>query len=217
MHLTLGPVDLNRFNQVHGPVIEKCPTQEIDPQAICSRGPINVQEWQGRATYKGLLLRADKRFSHGFQVLGSYAYSSNTGTNNDNGFSLYNWLQNSGPVVNDYTSIVNLAAVVQLPGRFSLGLNFSYSSAPPFSAYLSQIDFNGDGTTGDLLPATTVNAFNRGLERADLEQLITQFNATYALTKEAQAPRQCHRLAGLKSRADCLQSRTVRKHFKNTI
>jgi hypothetical protein len=67
-----------------------------------------------------------------------------------------------------------------------LGLNFSYSSAPPFSAYVGQIDFNGDGTTGDLLPGTTVNAFNRGMGRGDLERLATQFETIYALRKDAQ-------------------------------
>ena len=74
---------------------------------------------------------------------------------------------------------------MQLPQSFQLGVNFSYSSAPPFSAYVGQVDFNGDGTTGDLLPGTTVDAFNRGMGRADLEQLVAQFNATYALTKDA--------------------------------
>ena len=49
-----------------------------------------------RATYKGLLLRAEKRFSHGFQALASYTYSSNTGTSFRDGFNLDNWLQNSG-------------------------------------------------------------------------------------------------------------------------
>jgi hypothetical protein len=71
--------------------------------------------------------------------------------------------------------------VVQLPWRFDLGLNFSYSSAPPFSAIVGGIDFNGDGTTGDLLPGTTAGAFNRGLGRADLVRLVDQFNQTYAL------------------------------------
>ncbi len=189
VHLTLGPVDLNHFNRAGSPVIRTCaPAEENDPQAICSRGPINVQQWQGRATYKGLLLRGDKRFSHGFQILGSYALSSNTGTNNanGNGFNLDDWLQNQGPLVNDYTNILNLAAVVQLPRRLELGLNFSYSSAPPFSAYVGGIDFNGDGTDGDLLPGTTVNAFNRGMGRTDLEQFVPQFNSRYALTKDAQ-------------------------------
>jgi carboxypeptidase family protein len=188
VHLTLGgAIDLNHTNSIRGRVIPACTaTQENDPQAICSRGAINVQEWQGRATYKGLLLRADKRFSHGFQVLGSYAWSNNTGTNNGSGFNLDNWLQNRGPVPTDFTNILNLAAVAHLPRRFDLGLNFSYSSAPPFSAYVGGIDFNGDGTPGDLLPGTTVNAFNRGMGRTDLEQFVPQFNSKYALTKDAQ-------------------------------
>jgi hypothetical protein len=181
-----GAVDLNHFNSNRGPAIPMCTApQRNDPQAICSRGAINVQEWEGRATYKGLLLRADKRFSHGFQVLGSYAYSSNTGTNNKNGFSLYNWLQNAGPLPNDFTQILNISGITQLPWHFELGLNFSYSSAPPFSAYVGGMDFNGDGTLGDLLPGTTVDAFNRGMGRADLERLVAQFNSTYAGTRDA--------------------------------
>jgi len=186
VHLTLGgAVDLNHFNSIQGPVIPKCTgAQRNDPQAICSLGVIDVQEWQGRATYKGLLLRAQKHFSRGFQVLGSYAYSSNTGTNNGNGFNLYNWLQNTGPLPNDYTNLLNLAAVTQLPRRFELGINFSYSSAPPFTAYVGGIDFNGDGTQGDLLPGTTVDAFNRGMGRSDLERLVAQFNSAYAGRKD---------------------------------
>ena len=143
-----------------------------------------------RINYKGLLLRAEKRLSHSFQVLGSYAYSSNTGTSFRNGFNLDNWLQNTGPTDFDYTQIANLAGVAQLPWSFELALNFSYSSAPPFSATVGStsngIDFNGDGTPGDLLPGTTVNAFNRGMGRADLERLVAQFNETYALTRDAQ-------------------------------
>jgi hypothetical protein len=182
----LVALDLNHFNSARGPVIPKCTgTQAKDPLAICSVGAIQVMEAPGRATYKGLLLRAEKRFSRGFQVLGSYAYSSNTGTSFRNGFNLDNWLQNTGPTDFDYTQIANLAGVAQLPWRFELGLNFSYSSAPPLSAYVGQNNFNGDGTPGDLLPGTTVNAFNRGMGRADLERLVAEFNATYALTRDA--------------------------------
>jgi hypothetical protein len=180
-------IDLNHFNSIRGPVIPKCAgAQANDPQALCSLGPITVREEPGRMTYKGLMLRAEKRFSRGFQVLGSYTYSSNSGTNNGNGFNLDNWLQNHGPSDFDVTQIANLAGVVRLPWRFELGLNFSYSSALPLSAYVGSIDFNGDGTTGDLLPGTTVNAFNRGMGRADLERLLAQFNPTYAGTKDAQ-------------------------------
>jgi len=127
-------------------------------------------------------LRADKRFSHGFQFLGSYSYSSNTGNNNGNGFNLDNWLQSVGPLPTDFTHILNLAGVAHLPWAFEAGLNFSYSSAPPFNAFVGGIDFNGDGTTDDLLPGTTVGQFNRGLGRVGLARLVGQFNQTYAGT-----------------------------------
>ena len=186
-HFGLGQLDLNHFNSARGPVIPRClnEAQRNDPHALCSTGPINVQVNAGRATYKGLLVRADKRFSRGFQLLGSWAYSSNTGTNTGilgltPGFNLDDWLSNRGPLANDITHIVNLAGVVQLPRRFRLGFNFSYASAPPFSAFVGGSDFNGDGTTDDLLPGTTVNAFNRGLGRAELKSLVAQFNQTHA-------------------------------------
>src|SRR5262249_27246054 len=181
-------IDLNHFSSVRGPVIPMCVgAQANDPQALCSLGPINVLEVPGLITYKGLLLRAEKRFSHGFQALGSYTYSSSTGTNSRNGFNLDNWLQNRGPYDFDFTQIANLAGVVQLPWRFELALNFSYSSAAPFSAFVGGIDFNGDGTTDDLPPGTTVNAFNRGMGRADLERIVGEFNQTKAGTQDAQS------------------------------
>ena len=186
-HLGLGQLDLNHFNSARGPVIPRCLTeaQRNDPAAVCSTGPVNVQVNEGRATYKGLLLRADKRLSRGLQLLGSWAYSSNAGTNSNStntgsGFNLDDWLGNHGPLANDVTHILNLAGVVELPSHFRLGLNFSYASAPPFSAFVGGIDFNGDGTTNDLLPGTTVNAFNRSLRRADLERLVAGFNQTHA-------------------------------------
>ena len=178
--------DLNHYNTTRQVLPTCTPAQQNDPRALCSNGSINILEAPGRATYKGLLLRAEKRLSHGFQVLGSYAYSSETGTSFRNGFNLDNWLQNTGPIdSSDFTQIANLAGVVRLPWQFDLGLNFSYSSAPPFSAYVGGIDFNGDGTTGDLLPGTTANAFNRGMGRADLERLVAQFNTTYAGTNDS--------------------------------
>jgi hypothetical protein len=186
-----GAIDLNHFDsKTRGPVIPKCMgAQQDDPQAFCSNGPINVATPAGRVTYKGLLLRADKRLSHGLQLLSSYAYSSNTGTNGTgagSGFNLDNWFENRGPVATDITHIVNLAGMAQLPWRIELGLNFSFSTVPPFSAYVGGIDFNGDGTRDDLLPGSTVNAFNRSMGRADLERLVAQFNQTYAGKKDAQ-------------------------------
>jgi hypothetical protein len=182
IHLGLAG-DLNRFNSVRGPVIPRCtPSQANDPKAQCSRGAINVQQAGANATNKGLLLRADKRFSNRFQMLGSYAYSSNTGTQAVN---LDNRLENRGPLDRDYTHIANLGGVVQMPRRLELGFNFSYSSAPPFNAFVGGIDFNGDGTSNDALPGAGINQFNRGLGHADLARLVEQFNQTWADKRDA--------------------------------
>ena len=185
LHLDVGGVgqagiDLNHYNGAKGPVISGClGAQRTDVQAICSLGAINVHVTPARATYRGLLLRAEKRLSRGFQLLGSYAYSSTAGTNGGNGFNLENWLQNTGPLATDIRQIVNVSAVAQLPARLQLSLAFSYSSARPFSAYLGLVDFNGDGTQGDLLPGTTVNAFGRGSGRTELERLVSDFNSGF--------------------------------------
>jgi hypothetical protein len=62
------------------------------------------------------------------------------------------------------------------------GLNFTFTSVPPFNAYVGGIDFNGDGTNDDLLPGTTMGQFNCGPAKSDLLNLVSQFNQTYAGT-----------------------------------
>jgi len=181
-----GSIDVNHFSSRRGPAIRACgEAEQTDPAASCSRGAINVYTAPYRFSYRGVLLRAEKWFGRGWQLLGSYAYSRNAGTNAGNGFDLESWLLNTGPSSNDVTHVVNVAGVTRLPWRIDVGFNYSYSSAPPFTAFLGGIDLNGDGTppavgsTGDLLPGTTVNGFNRGMGRADLERLVADFNRSY--------------------------------------
>ena len=185
-----GAIDLNHFRSVpEGPAIRRCIGAESnDPQALCSTGPINVQVAPYRFTYKGVLARAEKRLSHGVRLLASYTISRNSGTNAGPGFSLYDWLGNEGPTPNDVTHLANAAGTVRLLWDVELGFNFSYASAPPFSAFVGGADFDGDGTTapGDLLPGTTAGAFNRGMGRADLERLVDAFNTQYAGTRDKQ-------------------------------
>ncbi len=178
-----GTIDVNHYNSLRGPVIRACtPPEFTDASALCSRGAINVYIAPYRFTYKGLLVRAEKRFSDGWQFLGSYGYSRNSGINAGSGFNLENWSENYGPAPNDVTHIVNLAGVTRLPWHIDLGATFSYSSVPPFSAFVGGSDFNADGTTNDLLPGTTVNAFNRGMGATDLERLVADFNRNRAGT-----------------------------------
>jgi hypothetical protein len=179
-----GAIDVNHFSAARGPVIPECtPVQVDDPRAVCSRGAINVQVVPYTFTYRGLLVRAEKRYSGGLQFLGSYAYSRSSATHAGIGFNLDNWLENTGPA--GPTHIFNAAGSAELPSRVEVGVNFAFSSAVPFSAFVGGIDFNGDGTQDDLLPGTTVNAFNRTMERADLERLVAEFNQIYAGTRVA--------------------------------
>lgn len=190
-HLGIQP-DLNHFSKVGGPVLPVCsPAQRNDPEALCSLGPIKVFSAIGRATYQGLLVRVDKRFSHGWQLLGSYAYSTNVGNNANGintlvGFNNDDPLANYGPLDRDIRHILSLSGLAQLPRQLQLGVFVTYNSKPPFSAFFSSLDLNGDGTTGDLLPGTKVNQFNRGLGKDDLRRLVEEFNATYAGRTDAQ-------------------------------
>jgi hypothetical protein len=177
-----GLIDVNHFSSARGPVLPACATdaQRKDPKALCSLGPINLTAGIGSGNYRGLLLRAEKRLSRRWQLLGSYAYSSSQGNGFGRGFDNDNPLSSYGPLNADYRHILNVSGLVELPKNFQLGTFFTYISRPPFSVFLDGLDFNGDGTLGDLLPGTTVNEFNRGLGKADLRHLVDVFNQTYA-------------------------------------
>jgi hypothetical protein len=184
-----GLLDANHFSSIHGPVLHVCSeTEQNDPKALCSSGSIGLTTGFGSATYHGLRVRTEKRFSHGLQFLASYAYSSNVGDNFANGFNMDNPSSNRGPLDRDIRHILSISGLGQLPKGFRVGLFVSYISKPPSSAYLGGLDLNGDGTWDDLLPGTKVNQFNRGLSKNDLRRLVDQFNNTYAYVQDPNHP-----------------------------
>jgi len=188
LHTYFAGVDYNHFNSARGPVIPRCtPAQRIDVAAVCSAGPITFDNTSGIAQYQGLLLRLEKRFSGRTQFLASYALGSYEGTNgpgNDDfpatGFNNDNWFESYGPLPTDLRHILNLSGFVDLPQRFQVSFGVSAYSRPPFSVYVSGIDFNGDGTQNDLLPGSRVNQFNRGLDKEDLRGLVERYNEEFA-------------------------------------
>ncbi len=182
VHTGTGAPDFNRFlRRPLGPVMPICTSdQRSDPKAVCAAGAINVQSNFGRAKYKGLLVRADKRLSRGFQLLGSYARSSNRGHNAGMGFNIDNWFENYGLLGRDVTHILNVSGLLQLPWRFQLGFGVTYYSRPPFLAQLTGLDLNGDETSNDLLPGTRINEFNRGRGKDDLRRLVEEFNRNWS-------------------------------------
>ena len=191
LHVFLGGIDYNRFNRRMGglqrPVIPRCTAaRRNDLTEVCSAGPITFDNTTGIAEYKGLLMRLEKRFSRRTQFLASYALGSFKGSNGPGnvdpgtGFNNDDWFENYGPLPTDLRHILNLSGFVELPRRFQLSFSVSAYSRPPFSAFVSGVDFNGDGTQNDLLPGTHVNQFNRGLGRGDLARLVERYNQEVA-------------------------------------
>ena len=192
-HTFINGIDYNHWNSLRGPVIPACTSaKRNDVTAICSNGNIYFDTTIGRAHYKGLLVRAEKRFSGRAQFLASYALGSYVGTNGTGtgtteasggrvfGFNNDNWFDNYGPLPTDLRHILNLSGFADLPWRVQIAFNVSASSRPPFSPFVSGIDFNGDGTRDDLLPGTRVNQFNRGLDEEDLARLVERYNQDFA-------------------------------------
>ena len=153
------------------------------PGVECSNGPIQASISDGRSTYKGLLVRADKRFSGRFQAQIAYALQDqqdiygisrlNTPISN-----LNNWLQNVGP--SSPRHILNASGVIDLPWAFQVGFISSFSSRAPFQPIITGADFYGTGIDQFLLPGSGTNQFNFGLGRSDLVQLVNRYNQTWA-------------------------------------
>jgi hypothetical protein len=140
----------------------------------------------------GLLLRAEKRVPGRAHFLASYALGSFLGRNGTTtgtaetsggratGFNNDDWFENYGPMPTDLRHILNLSGYVDLPWRFQLAISLSATSRPPFTAWLEDVDINGDGTHDDLLPGTQVNEFGRALGEEDLQRLVEAYNQQFA-------------------------------------
>ena len=192
VHTFINGIDYNRFNSVQGPVIPACTAaQQGDVHAICSNGNLYFDTTSGRARYKGLLVRVEKRFGGRAQLLGSYALSSFVGNNGTGtgtseasggrvfGFNNNDWSENYGPLPTDQRHVLNVSGFVELPWRLQAAFTISASSGPPFAPYVAGMDFNGDGTVNDLLPGATVSQFNRPRQERSA-RLVDTYNQQYA-------------------------------------
>src|SRR5262249_50651340 len=89
-----------------------------------------------------------------------------------------NWLQNVGP--SSPRHILNLAAIVEAPGKVRISLISSFSSRLPFQPVITGTDFYGTGIDQFLLPGSGTNQFNFGLDKGDLARLVAHDNQTNA-------------------------------------
>jgi hypothetical protein len=130
----------------------------------------------GRSHYKGLLVKLNKRFAQRTQFMVAYALQSNVGLNefvNNN-----NWFEGWGP--RSPRHVLNVSGIVDLPWKFQASFISQVTSKTPFTARISNLDLNGDGTSFDLLPGSTYGEFNTSGGKGNLIRLVDQFNQTYA-------------------------------------
>lgn len=178
--------DYNLFNRASGPVIRPCANaaEAGNPAINCSNGPISVVQFGGRQQYMALLVKAEKRFSNRFQFTASYALSELEGY--FTGANLENWFETRGNLGADARHSLTFSGIVDLPWGFQASLISVLRSRGPFNATIpSNIDINGDGTGGDVLPGLEINSLNRGTSKEDLFRLVNEFNATRAGTPDA--------------------------------
>ncbi len=130
----------------------------------------------GTSRYLGLLVRADKRFAHRYQLQFSYALQAQDAVYGI--YNLNNYNQYYGPQAP--RNILNVSGIVQLPWKFQISFIASYQSRGPFYPVIPGVDLTGSGINGFPLPGMGSAAFNEGLSKSDLVKLVNQYNATYA-------------------------------------
>lgn len=184
-------VDRNRFNSAAGPIIPRCQgAQVLDPKALCSTGAIAIAHSGGMFRYTGLHVRVDKRFSNSYLFVASYALSRYTGFNGViNHDDLYEADDYQGP---DRTHKFTFSGYIDLPAyrgdngflrglfnNWSVGLISQFNSKPALTTTVG-VDHNGDGIGTFILPGATFRSFGRNVDRGKLQELVAQYNATFA-------------------------------------
>ena len=194
LHQMIRDTDLNHFFSAAGPVIPKCKGKQAgQPLAECSTGVIQEILSGARSHYAGLLVKADKRFSHRTSGTLSYSYAHQTGYNGLIDDS--NWLASWGPQAGHH--LLTGSLIVDLPKGFEIAGITSFASAPPFQPILAGVDLNGNGAVSALeaagapLPGGGYNEFGVNLGSGDLVRLVNQFDQAYAgkMTSRGKIPK----------------------------
>src|SRR5579864_3121375 len=135
---------------------------------------------EGRSVYNGLLVKVQKRFSHRYQFIGSYALQKNSAVTAS--VNLDNYFAGYGP--NLPRQNLNIAGVVNAPWGFKLSVNSSIISSTPVNPIISGIDLNGAGNTSfplfEAVSGLSYNCFNYGCGKPELAAGIDAFDSTWA-------------------------------------
>jgi carboxypeptidase family protein len=189
----VGEVDLNFYGRTipgtstPNPVIPACaPGQAAIVSAECSTGPVTVWDPEGRSVYNGLLVKLNKRLTHHYSFLASYALQKLLTVNTDSNlvpWNTTNFFQSYGPGL--ATHQLNVAGVVQLPWGFSISLNNFIQSSTPQEPFLANIDMSNTGQTNTALSMLDPHiGFDQSLNASQITAAVNYINANYAGTKD---------------------------------
>ena len=176
---------------MRGSVLRPCsPFEVLAVDAPCSTGPVAYNLSAGRSRYPVCSLKRRNASAARLQFTAAYALSTDKGVNGI--LNKDDWFESYGPLPNDRRHILSAAGTAQMPNGFRLSFVSTLASRPPFSAYVAGLDFNGDGTSSDLLPGLRANRLNRGLNEQGVTGLVDRFNGDWAgrsTSRAQQAPR----------------------------
>jgi hypothetical protein len=180
-NVNLGEVDLNHYAASIGPVIPQCkPSQVYVAGQECSTGSITFWVPEGRSVYDGLLVKFQKRFSHRYQFIASYAMQKLLAENAT--VNVLNYFAGYGPVLARHN--LNVAGTANLWWGVKLSLNSSIISPTPTMPTISGVDLNGSGNTtfplSEADPNLSYNCFNAGCGKGDLAAAVAYFNSNWA-------------------------------------
>jgi hypothetical protein len=176
--------DLNHYYSASGPVIPACTSaaEAANPLAECSTGVIQGIVSGARSRYQGLLLKANKRYSHRTSAQLSYAYSSQWGYNGLVDDS--NWFASVGPQAGH--QILTGSITAELPWGIIVSGITSFQSVGPIEPFISGVDLNGNGAVeagevgGSPLPGIGYNQLGVNEGKQALINAVNEFNQTYA-------------------------------------
>ncbi len=183
----INEVDLNLYGRTFpgtttpDPVIPACTGNQASiVSAECSTGSITVWDPEGRSVYDGLLVKLNKRFSHRYTFIASYALQKLISVNEVNAVNMFAGY-GPGLAPQQFT----IAGQVSLPWGFRLSINNFISSATPTIPVLQNIDMSntGQGSTpiSMLDPNIGFNCFTGGgCGNSQLTAAVQYINANWA-------------------------------------
>jgi Carboxypeptidase regulatory-like domain len=193
-NVNIGEIDLNFYGRTipgtatPNPVIPACTSaaQAATVGAECSTGSITVWDPEGRSVFDALLVKLNKRFSHHYSFLASYALQKQVAINFDSGgvpWNTANVFQSYGPML--ARQQLNLAGIYQLPWGFSLSINNFIQSATPQEPFIANIDMSNTGQTNTALSMMDPHVgFDQSLSPSQITAAVNYINTTYAGAKD---------------------------------